>query len=345
MKYCLITGITGQDGSYLSEFLLKKGYIVYGLIRRSSLFNLSRLNDFRDNKNLILKYGDLTDSSNLNLIISEIKSKMKEDEILEVYNLAAQSHVKISFEVPEYTAKVDANGTLYLLESIRSNNMIKQCKFYQASTSEMFGKVQEIPQTENTKFYPRSPYGVAKLYSHWIVKNYRESYNMFTCSGILFNHSSPRRGENFILRKISLSVSKIIKGKIDCMYLGNLNAKRDIGHAKDYVKGMWLMLQQKTPDDYILSTNKQYSIREFVEIAFDIVNIKIKWNGEGINEYGYNEKTGKKLVKVSKKYFRPSEVDTLLGDCTKAKNKLKWKPKYDIYNLIKEIVLHDLNNI
>lgn len=344
-KRALITGISGMDGSYLSEFLLEKGYIVYGIIRRSSLFNLSRLDNIRKNKNLILKYGDLTDSSNINSVLSFIKNQMKDGEILEIYNLAAQSHVKISFEVPEYTETVTGKGVLIVLEGIRSNNMIKCTKFYQASTSEMFGQVQEIPQKETTPFYPRSPYACAKLYGHWITKNYRESYNMFACSGILFNHSSPRRGENFILRKISLGVAKIIKEKESCLYLGNLNAKRDIGHSRDYVYGMWLMLQQDEPDDYILATNHQYSIREFVEMAFDVVHIDIKWRGEGLEEVGYHEKDGKILVRVSEKYFRPAEVETLLGDYTKAKTQLDWEPKTNIKDMIHEMVHYDLNNI
>ena len=342
-KKALISGIGGQDGSYLSKFLLDKNYIVYGIIRRSSLFNLSRLDNIRDNKNLRLMYGDVTDSSNLNSILSKIKLEMKNNEILEIYNLAAQSHVSVSFEVPEYTAQASGFGVLNFLEGIRNNNMIKCTKFYQASTSEMFGKVQEIPQKETTPFYPKSPYAVAKLYAHWITINYRESYNMYTCSGILFNHSSSKRGENFILRKISLGISKIINKKKSCMYLGNLNSKRDIGHSRDYVRGMWLMLQQDNPDDYVLATGKQYSIRDFVEIAFKVVNINIKWKGEGLNEVGYSEETGEILVRVSEKYFRPAEVDTLLGDSTKALNKLGWKADIGIKELIKEIVKSDLN--
>jgi GDPmannose 4,6-dehydratase len=344
-KLALISGISGMDGSYLSEFLLSKNYIVYGIVRRSSLFNLSRLDNIRNNSNLKLVYGDLTDSSNLNSILSKIKTTMKEGEILEIYNLAAQSHVKVSFEVPEYTAQTSGFGTLNFLEAIRSNNMIECSKFYQASTSEMYGKVQEIPQKETTPFYPRSPYAVAKLYAHWITKNYRESYDMFACSGILFNHSSPRRGENFILRKISLGVAKIVKEKDSCIYLGNLNSKRDIGHSKDYIKGMWMMLQQEKPEDYVLATNKQYSIREFVEMAFDVVHIDIKWRGEGLEEVGYHEKDGKILVRVSEKYFRPAEVDTLLGDYTKAQKGLGWEPETGIRDLIHEMVHNDLLNV
>ena len=334
-----------MDGSYLAELLLAKNYIVFGIIRRSSLFNLSRLDGIRSNQNLTLMYGDITDSSNLNSILSKIKNQMNENEILEIYNLAAQSHVKVSFEVPEYTAQTSGFGTLNFLEAIKSNNMIKCSKFYQASTSEMFGKVQETPQKETTPFYPRSPYAVAKLYAHWITKNYRESYNMFACSGILFNHSSVRRGENFILRKISLGVAKIVKEKDSCIYLGNLNSKRDIGHSRDYVRGMWLMLQQDKPEDYILATNSQYSIREFVEMAFDVVHIDIKWRGEGLEEVGYHEKDGKILVRISEKYFRPAEVETLLGDYSKAKTNLKWEPKTNIKKLIHEMVHHDLLNV
>jgi GDPmannose 4,6-dehydratase len=334
-----------MDGSFLTEFLLNKDYIVYGIIRRSSLFNLSRLDNYRKNKNLILMYGDVTDSSNLCSILFKIKKDMIEDEILEIYNLAAQSHVKVSFEVPEYTAKTSGFGTLNFLEAIRNNDMQECSKFYQASTSEMFGEVQEIPQKETTPFYPKSPYAVAKLYAHWITKNYRESYNMFACSGILFNHSSKRRGENFILRKISLGVAKIVKEKEDCLYLGNINSKRDIGHSRDYVRGMWLMLQQNKPDDYILSTNKQYSIREFVEMAFLIVDINIKWRGRGLEEVGYNKEDGKVLVRISEKYFRPAEVDTLLGDYTKAKSELKWEPKISVKELINEMVNNDLLNV
>ena len=342
MKIALITGISGQDGSYLAEFLLSKDYKVYGIIRRASLFNLSRLNDIRNNKRLKLVYGDLTDSSNLNSILSDIKKDMIKDEILEIYNLAAQSHVKVSFEVPEYTAQATGFGVLNILEAIRSNNMIDCCKFYQASTSEMFGKVQEIPQKETTPFYPRSPYAVAKLYAHWITKNYRESYNIFACSGILFNHSSPRRGENFILRKISLGVSKIVKGKEECLYLGNLNSMRDIGYARDYVKGMWLMLQQDKPDDYVLATNSTYSIKEFVKMAFDIVGIPIRWEGKGLEEKGYNANTGKMVVCVSEKYFRPAEVDLLLGDASKANKKLGWKPETTVKELLNEMIQSDM---
>lgn len=340
MKFALITGANGMDGSYLMEFLLTKNYIIYGIIRRSSLFNTKRIDHLRNKINLV--YGDMTDAVNLAKILSTIKSKMTKGDILEIYNLAAQSHVAVSFEIPQYTANTDAIGVLNILEAIRSNNLESCVKFYQASTSEMYGKVQEIPQTETTPFYPRSPYGVAKLYGHWITKNYRESYDMFTCSGILFNHSSERRGENFILRKISLGIANIIKGKEECLYLGNLNAKRDIGSSKDYVKGMWLMLQQDKPDDYVLATGIQYSIREFVEIAFKVVNINIKWRGTGLNEEGYDEITGKVYVKINEKYYRPCEVDTLLGNPSKAIKNLGWKLETTTEELIKKMVLNDL---
>ena len=343
VRYALITGISGQDGSYLAELLLDKDYKVFGIIRRTSLFNLGRLDNVRKNQNLKLMYGDLTDSSNLNKIVSDIKNEMSDGEILEVYNLGAQSHVKVSFEVPEYTAQTSGFGTLNVLEAIRINKMEKRSKFYQASTSEMFGKVQEVPQKETTPFYPRSPYAVAKLYSHWITKNYRESYDMFACSGILFNHSSPRRGENFILRKISMGVAKIFKGTEECLYLGNLNAKRDIGYAKDFVYGMWLMLQQDKPDDFVLATNKQYTIRQFVEYAFEVIGIQIDWIGSGLNEVGVSKSNGDILVRVSKKYFRPAEVDTLLGDYTKAKEILGWEPKVFIKELITKMVNSDLS--
>ncbi len=285
----------------------------------------------------------MTDAVNMANILSSIKQVMVKNDILEIYNLAAQSHVAVSFEVPQYTANTDAIGVLNILEGIRSNNMENCVRFYQASTSEMFGKVQEIPQTENTPFYPRSPYGVAKLYGHWITKNYRESYNMFACSGILFNHCHERRGENFILRKISLGIGKILRGEEKYLFLGNLNAKRDIGSSKDYVKGMWMMLQQDKPDDYVLATGVQYSIREFVEMAFNVVNINIQWRGNGINEEGYDKNTGKVYIKVSEKYFRPCEVETLLGDPTKAKTILGWTPDTTVKQLITEMVHNDLN--
>ncbi len=343
-KVALITGITGQDGSYLTEFLLAKGYIVWGIIRRSSVFNTQRIDHLINNPDLkdklILKYGDLTDSSCLLNILFNIRHTYFL-EILEVYNLAAQSHVKVSFEMPEYTAQTDGLGTLRLLEAIRSSGYVDKIRFYQASTSEMFGKVQEVPQTELTPFYPRSPYGVAKVYAHWITKNYRESYDMFACSGILFNHESERRGETFVTRKITRTLGEIVNGKKDRLVLGNIDSKRDWGYAKDYIEGMWLMLQQDKPDDYVLATNKFYSVRDFVEEAFKLKGFEIKWKGEGINEIGYDEKTGRELIFVSEKYFRPAEVEELLGDATKAKVKLGWEPKTSFKELVMKMVEAD----
>lgn len=341
MKIAFITGITGQDGSYLAEFLLEQNYIVYGMIRRSSLINTSRIEHIFKNKNLILKYGDLTDSSNILNILYEIKISYPDFERIEIYNLGAMSHVKVSFEMPEYAGEVDALGTLRLLEAIRSSGIQEKIRFYQASTSEMFGKVQEVPQKETTPFYPRSPYGVAKLYGHWITKNYRESYNLFACSGILFNHESARRAHNFVTRKITIGLGKILKGECDKLTLGNLDAKRDWGHAKDYIKGMWLMLQHDTPDDYILSTNEMHSVREFVEKTFALRGFDIKWKGEGLNEVGYDSITGRELIFVSEKYFRPAEVEELLGDSTKARKILDWKPDYTFDDLVKEMVDND----
>ncbi len=341
MKIAFITGITGQDGSYLAEFLLEQNYIVYGMIRRSSLINTSRIEHIFKNKNLILKYGDLTDSSNILNILYEIKTSYPDFERIEIYNLGAMSHVKVSFEMPEYAGEVDALGTLRLLEAIRSSGIQEKIRFYQASTSEMFGKVQEVPQKETTPFYPRSPYGVAKLYGHWITKNYRESYNLFACSGILFNHESARRAHNFVTRKITIGLGKILKGECDKLTLGNLDAKRDWGHAKDYIKGMWLMLQHDTPDDYILSTNEMHSVREFVEKTFALRGFDIKWKGEGLNEVGYDSITGRELIFVSEKYFRPAEVEELLGDSTKARKILDWKPDYTFDDLVKEMVDND----
>jgi GDPmannose 4,6-dehydratase len=336
-----ITGITGQDGSYLAEILLEKGYAVWGIIRRSSNINTDRIEHIFDKLNL--RYGDLTDSSNLLSILMEIKGKYSENlQCLEVYNLGAMSHVKISFEMPEYTCDVDAMGTLRLLESLRASGIdMEKIRFYQASTSEMFGKVVEIPQKETTPFYPRSPYGVAKLYSYWITKNYRESYGMFTCSGILFNHESPRRGHNFVTRKITIALSNIIKGKQDKLILGNINSLRDWGHAKDYCYGMWQILQQDKPDDYILSTNEYHSVREFIEKAFALTGFNIKWKGEGLNEIGYDENTGRELIFISEKYFRPAEVDELLGDSSKARAELGWSPVYSFDDLVKEMVEAD----
>lgn len=345
-KVALITGITGQDGSYLSELLLEKNYIVWGIIRRSSVYNTQRIDhlcldkSIRDKK-FILKYGDMTDSSCLLNILFQIKEKYNDLKKLEIYNLAAQSHVKVSFEMPEYTAQTDGLGTLRLLEAIRSSGYMDKIRFYQASTSEMYGKVQQVPQTELTPFYPRSPYGVAKLYAHWITKNYRESYNMFACSGILFNHESERRGETFVTRKITMTLADIVNGKNDKLVLGNLDAKRDWGHAKDYVEGMYLMLQQENPDDYVLATNEFHSVREFVEEAFSLKGYQILWKGEGVNEIGYDKNTGKELIFVSEEYFRPSEVDELLGDATKAKINLNWKPKINFKELVKKMVESD----
>ena len=341
-KVAFITGITGQDGSYLAELLLKKDYKVWGIIRRSSNIATTRVDHIFDELNL--RYGDLTDSSNLLNVLTDIKNTYPSLERLEVYNLGAMSHVKISFEMAEYTCDVDAMGTLRLLEAIRTCGIpLSNVRFYQASTSEMFGKVVEIPQRETTPFYPRSPYGVAKLYSHWITKNYRESYGMYACSGILFNHESPRRGHNFVTRKITLALGNILKGKQDRLVLGNINSLRDWGHAKDYVEGMYLMLQQESPNDYVLSTNEYHTVREFVEKAFALKGYNILWKGEGVNEIGYDEKTGKDLVFISDKYFRPSEVEELLGDSTKARNELGWKPKYIFDELVREMVENDCN--
>ena len=333
MKTALITGITGQDGSYLAELLLEKGYEVHGIVRRSSLINTHRIDHIYDNPNLTLHYGDLTDATN---IIGVIK-KTEPDEI---YNLGAQSHVKVSFETPEYTGNVDGLGTLRVLEAVRLLGMEDKVRIYQASTSELYGEVQETPQTETTPFYPRSPYGVAKLYGFWIVKNYRESYNMHASSGILFNHESPRRGETFVTRKITRGLSRISVGLQDCLYLGNLDAKRDWGHAKDYARAMWLMLQQDEPDDYVIATGEQYTVREFVNRASNYFGMKIEWMGEGLDEVGYDWNTKRPVVKVSDKYFRPAEVESLLGDATKAKEKLGWEPEISFKELIEDMVLY-----
>ena len=339
-KVALITGITGQDGSYLAEFLIKKGYHVWGIIRRSSNINTHRIEHIFDK--LVLRYGDLTDSSNLLNVLIEIKNKYLDLGMLEVYNLGAMSHVKISFEMPEYTCDVDAMGTLRLLESLRICGIdMGKIRFYQASTSEMYGKVVEVPQKETTPFYPRSPYGVAKLYSYWITKNYRESYNMYACSGILFNHESPRRGHNFVTRKVTIALGNIVAGKQDKLILGNINSLRDWGHAKDYVEGMWLMLQQEIPDDFVLSTNEYHSVREFVEKSFALKGFQIKWRGTGVNEVGYDEITGRELVFISDKYFRPAEVEELLGDSTKARTELGWVPRCSFEELVKEMVEAD----
>ena len=339
MKVALITGINGQDGSYLAELLLEKKYEVWGIIRRSSDINTNRIGHIYDKLKLV--YGDLTDGLSLLTIFSNIKNCYKNIDRLEVYNLGAMSHVKVSFEIPEYTANVDGIGTLRLLEAIRSNGLEKICRFYQASTSELYGKVQEIPQKETTPFYPRSPYGVAKLYGYWITQNYRESYNMYCCNGILFNHESPRRGPTFVTRKITKGLNMILKGEKDKLVLGNINSLRDWGHAKDFVYGMWLMLQQDIPEDYILSTNECHSVREFIEKSFKIKGFSIKWKGKDLNEIGYDEKTGKELIFISEDYFRPAEVDELIGDSTKAITKLGWLRKYSFDELIKEMVEYD----
>lgn len=328
-KIALITGITGQDGSFLAEFLLDKGYEVHGIIRRSSSFNTARIEhlyfdewvrDMQRKRLVNLHYGDMTDSSSLIRIIQEIQPT-------EIYNLAAQSHVKVSFEVPEYTAETDAVGTLRLLEAIRILKMDKRTKVYQASTSELFGQVQEIPQKETTPFYPRSPYGCAKLYGYWITKNYRESYGMYAVNGILFNHESERRGENFVTRKITLAVARIVNGLQDKLYLGNLNARRDWGYAKDYVECMWMILQQEEPEDFVIATGEFHSVREFTELSFKRAGIELTWEGEGVDEKGIDKATGKVLVEVDPKYFRPCEVEQLLGDPTKARTKLGWNPR------------------
>jgi len=341
MKIALITGITGQDGSYLSDLLLEKDYIVWGIIRRASDINTHRIEHLRSNSNLILKYGDLTDSSNLLNIIYDIKHSYPNMERLEIYNLGAMSHVKVSFDMPEYCADADGVGTLRLLEGIRSAGIMDKCRFYQASTSELYGLVQEVPQKESTPFYPRSPYGVAKLYGFWITKNYRESYNMFACNGILFNHESPRRGPTFVTRKITRGLNSILKGDCDKLVLGNIDAKRDWGHAKDYVEGMWRMLQVDTPDDYVLSTNEFHSVREFIEKSFALRGFDIKWKGSGLDEIGYDENTGRELIFISEKYFRPAEVEELLGDSTRARTELEWVPQYSFDELVQEMVDED----
>jgi GDPmannose 4,6-dehydratase len=341
VKVALITGITGQDGSYLAEFLLEKNYHVWGMIRRSSNINTTRIEHIFEK--LFLRYGDLTDGTNISNILSEIKLKYEGIlDVFEVYNLAAMSHVKVSFDMPEYTGDVDGIGVVRLLEGLKHCGIsLDKIKFYQASTSELYGKVVEVPQTEKTPFYPRSPYGVAKLYGFWIVKNYRESYNMFACSGILFNHESPRRGHNFVTRKITIALGKILKGEQACLTLGNINSLRDWGHTKDYVQGMWLMLQQEKADDYVLATNEYHSVREFIEKSFSYKGFNIKWKGEGVNEVGYDAETNKVLINISEKYFRPAEVDELLGDATKAFNELGWKPSYTFDMLVKEMVDSD----
>ena len=342
MKTAFITGVTGQDGAYLAEFLLEKGYFVHGLKRRASSFNTDRVDHLYQDLHekdvrFKLHYGDLTDSTNLIRIIQEIQPD-------EIYNLAAQSHVAVSFETPEYTANSDALGTLRLLEAIRILGLEEKTKFYQASTSELFGKVQETPQTEKTPFYPRSPYACAKLYSYWICVNYREAYNMYTCNGILFNHESPVRGETFVTRKITRALARIKLGLQEDMYLGNLSAKRDWGHAKDYVKMQWLMLQQEKPEDFVIATGVQHSVREFVEIAANEMGMDLEWQGKGLDETGVETKSGKTIVHVDARYFRPTEVETLLGDPSNAKEKLGWIPEITFEQLIKEMVVADLNH-
>jgi len=338
-KKALITGITGQDGAYLAEFLLGKGYEVHGIKRRASLFNTDRIDHLYQDphekgRRFILHYGDMTDSSSLIRITQQVQPD-------EIYNLAAQSHVAVSFEEPEYTAESDAVGTLRLLEAIRILGLDKKCRFYQASTSELFGKVQEVPQTENTPFYPRSPYAVAKLYAYWIVVNYREAYGIYACNGILFNHESPVRGETFVTRKITRALARIKLRLQDCLYLGNLDAKRDWGHAKDYVEMQWLMLQQDAPDDFVIATGEQHSVRDFVDAAAHELGITIRWEGIGVEEKGYDE-SGKCIVAVDPRYFRPTEVETLLGDPSKAKDKLGWSPRITFKELVSEMVREDL---
>jgi GDPmannose 4,6-dehydratase len=343
-KFSLITGITGQDGSYLAELLLEKNYFVYGIIRRSSNINTQRINHLYDDPCLKLVYGDLSDSNNIFHIIADICRKHPAMNNFEVYNLAAQSHVKISFEMPEYTGNVDGLGTLRLLDAIRQNNIQHITRFYQASTSELYGLVQETPQNELTPFYPRSPYGVAKLYSYWITKNYREAYDMYTCNGILFNHESPRRGHNFVTKKITQAVAQIVKGKQDCLRIGNLDSKRDWGHAKDFVHGMWLMLQHDTCDDYVLATGEMHSVREFIIKAFNYKNIFIVWKGEGEDEVGVDESDGHVYVRVDPQYYRPCEVELLLGDATKAYETFGWKPSIGFDELVKNMVDYDMEN-
>ena len=337
MKRALITGITGQDGSYLAELLLQKGYEVHGIIRRSSSFNTARVDHIYNDpevsgKRFFLHYGDVTDTSNLNRLLEKVQPQ-------EIYNLAAQSHVKVSFELPEYTAEVDAMGTVRFLDAIRETGL--KTRFYQASTSEMFGKVQEIPQRETTPFYPRSPYGAAKVYAHWITVNYREAYGLFACSGILFNHESPVRGETFVTRKITRGLARMREGLDECLYLGNLDALRDWGHARDYVRAQWLMLQQDVPDDFVIATGEQHSVREFVARSAQLLGWEIEWRGEGVAEQGVDRASGRVLVKVDPRYFRPAEVETLLGDPAKAKAKLGWAPEVTFDELVREMVETD----
>jgi GDPmannose 4,6-dehydratase len=342
MKKALISGITGQDGSYLTEILLDKGYEVHGIIRRSSSFNTKRIDHLYANKDLIdkklfLHFGDLVDTSSLNRLLEKIEPD-------EIYNLAAQSHVKVSFEVPDYTAQVDALGTLRFLDAIRETGL-RKVKFYQASTSELYGKVQEVPQTETTPFYPRSPYGVAKIYGYWIVVNYREAYDIFACNGILFNHESPRRGETFVTRKITRAVARIKHGLQQSMHMGNLDAKRDWGYAPEFCEGMWRILQQDKAEDFVLATGETHSVREFIELAFKEIGIDVVWKGKGVNEIGKDKKTGNVLIEIDKSYFRPTEVDLLIGDPTKAKKKLGWKPKTTFEELVTIMVKADCDSV
>ena len=339
-KKALITGITGQDGSYLAEFLLDKGYEVHGIKRRSSLFNTARIDHiYQDphnvNTNLFLHHGDMTDSTSLINTIERVKPD-------EIYNLAAQSHVAVSFEAPEYTANSDALGALRILEAIRILKLTDKTKFYQASTSELYGMVQQVPQTENTPFYPRSPYAAAKLYAYWITINYREAYDIFACNGILFNHESPRRGENFVTRKITTALANIKLGKQECLYLGNIYSKRDWGHAKDYVEMQWLMLQQDKADDYVIATGEQYSVKDFIIEAAKLLDIQVSWSGHGVNEVGADS-NGNIIIRIDPRYFRPTEVEELIGDATKAKNKLNWEPKIKFKELVSEMVMSDFN--
>ena len=341
-KKALIFGLTGQDGSYLAELLLKKKYLVHGVKRRSSSINTHRIDHIyqdphQKSRNFILHYGDITDSTSVSKIIELVKPD-------EIYNLAAQSHVAVSFEVPEYTANADALGALRILEAIKFHKLEKKTKFYQAGTSEMYGKVQQIPQNEKTDFYPLSPYGVAKLYAHWITKNYREAYNIFGSNGILFNHESPRRGETFVTKKIISALVKIKMGKQKKLFLGNLDAKRDWGHARDYVEAMWKILQQKKPDDFVIATGKQYSIRQFINFVSKKLNMRIKWSGKGINEKGYDLVSKKNIIFVDKNYLRPLDVNTLLGNAAKARKQLSWKPKTSIHQLIEEMISEEVNN-
>jgi len=340
MKKALITGITGQDGSYLAELLLEKDYEVHGIIRRSSSFNTGRIdhiiNDEKYKGQFFFHHGDVTDASNLNRLLEKIQPD-------EIYNLAAQSHVKVSFEIPDYTAQVDALGTLRFLDAIRETGV--ETKFYQASTSELYGKAQETPQTENTPFYPRSPYGVAKLYGYWIIINYREAYNLFACNGILFNHESPRRGETFVTRKVTRAAARIKEGLQDILLLGNLNAKRDWGYAPEYVKGMWMMLQHDEPSDYIMATGENHTIREFTELAFNELDMNIEWQGCGEEEAGIDSKTGKRIIGIDEKYYRPTEVEQLLGDATKAKKELGWEPRTSFKKLVKIMVHSDWEKV